>query len=192
MNRARSRRPDLARRTARFRAPDEIVLLHAGVPLAVEDVSETGMCVTLPADDAFKTDDRVEFKLIMRDPGDVAGWHVFAVCIWVRNGQAGFRFDADAGFSRDLYARLTRMSSERRTKVIKRSIERAAAPHGPSRRLRPCPPRPGPRRRRGEPSSGMVDPRPCPAVSLIAARRRGGGRINRSAVPSPCRGTRNS
>ena len=118
MNRARGPRLDLARRTARFRAPDEIVLVHDGVRLAVEDVSETGMCVSLAATTSFERDDRIEFKLIVRDRGAVVGWHIFGNCVWVRDGQAGFRFEADAGFSREIYLLLTRMLSERRAKVI--------------------------------------------------------------------------
>ncbi len=94
------------------------MLVLGDTRLPVEDVSETGIKVRLPPGVTVKRDARVEFKMLLRDADGVTGWHLHAVCMWVRLGHAGFRFEADGAFSREVYSRLTRLLSAGVARIV--------------------------------------------------------------------------
>ena len=111
--------PDgLARRSSRFTAPDEIVLVLGKMRVLLVDVSDTGMRVAVPEGVEFKPENSYEFRLVVRDAGKVTGWHLVAICMWADERLAGFRFLAEAGFSRELFGGLLRLLSAGRARVV--------------------------------------------------------------------------
>ncbi len=106
------------RRSPRFEAGHNFVLVHAGERLTIRDVSDTGMRLAVRPEDDYRVGDSAEFQLLVRDATSVEGWTLHAVCQWIRDGEAGFRFVPDADFSREMFGRLVRMLSAGETRVV--------------------------------------------------------------------------
>lgn len=106
------------RRSPRFEAGSDFVLVHAGERLTIRDVSDSGMRLVLRAEDDYRIGETAEFQLLVRDGAGVEGWTLHAVCQWMKDGEAGFRFVPDADFSREMFVRLVRMLSAGKTRVV--------------------------------------------------------------------------
>lgn len=105
------------RNAARFTAPEEFYVLHEGARIDAIEFSENGM--RLPdAEGRFSAGKVFTFTLVIHDGRSADGWALKADCVWVREGQAGFRFRADAHFRRTLFDRLLYLRHLGRTEVI--------------------------------------------------------------------------